>query len=363
MVNVAIYGSLAVVPDNAVIIEKLTMSSKPPRRIVPALPLDDFRPFPLLKNAHAQTVLGAFWPGAKLRQPERKQTVSLSDGDSILIYDCAPRDWQAGQQMALLIHGLTGSGQSSQMQRMTRQLLARGVRVVRMDQRGSGESIRLGRAGCNAGRSDDVRTVLAEMHTWAPASPIALFGTSLGGNLALKLAGEAADQPVPGLERVAAQNPPLDLVASSRLLGLPANLRYDRYYLHHLLREARERQALHPDLPPLRFPTQMTTRLFDELYTAPRGGFVDAEDYYRRTSSMHFVPRSPVPTLVLTARDDPFIAIEPFENMEAPEHIQVVIVPHGGHVAFLGSDGFGGVRWAEQRIVEWMVTPIEKTHS
>ena len=101
----------------------------------------------------------------------------------------------------------------------------------------------------------------------------------------------------------------------------------------------------------------MTLRLFDELYTAPRNGFADALDYYRRSSAAPLVPRIRVPTLILTARDDPFIAVEPFEGLRAPAHVRVQIAPYGGHVGFLGRDGAGGIRWADRRVVGWLVQP------
>jgi predicted alpha/beta-fold hydrolase len=281
----------------------------------------------------------------------------LPDGDALMIYDSVPEGWQPGDRIVVLVHGLTGSALSPQMQRMGRRLLDRGARVVRMDQRGTAGSILLARRAYHGGRSDDVRAVLEEVHRWSPTSPIGLHGTSLGGNLVLKLGGEAADRPVPGLERISAQNPPLDMAASSSLLGLRANRGYDQHFTRHLVQEAITRQSHFPDLPPLRFPLRMTTRLFDELYTAPRGGFVDALDYYARCSAGPFVSKIPVPTLIMTARDDPFIAVGPYEALQVPEHIQVVILEHGGHVGFLGRDNFGGIRWGEHRLVEWLLTP------
>ena len=152
-------------------------------------------------------------------------------------------------------------------------------------------------------------------------------------------------------------SPPIDMRASSDLLRLPANRRYDQRFTRHLVREVAERARLFPDLPVIRFPSHVTVRLFDELHTAPRNGFVDALDYYTRTSAAPIVHRSPVPTLLLTARDDPFIAVEPFEALRVPEHIEVAIAPRGGHVAFLGRDGAGGIRWAEHRLVLWMTAP------
>ena len=95
-------------------------------------------------------------------------------------------------------------------------------------------------------------------------------------------------------------------------------------------------------------------RLFDDLYTAPRSGFADAMDYYRRASTFAIIPRIRVPTLILTSRDDPFINVEPFERLSVPSHIEVRILKHGGHLGFLGWDGAGGIRWAERRIVDWL---------
>lgn len=94
-------------------------------------------------------------------------------------------------------------------------------------------------------------------------------------------------------------------------------------------------------------------RQFDELYTAPRCSFAGALDYYRRASALPLVGRITAPTLILTARDDPFIAVEPFEELIPPPQVTVQIMPHGGHLGFLGWDGSGGFRWAERRLVGW----------
>ncbi|HTU92725.1 MAG TPA: alpha/beta fold hydrolase, partial [Gemmataceae bacterium] len=188
------------------------------------------------------------------------------------------------------------------------------------------------------------------------ASPLLLIGLSLGGALSLRLAGEAANQPVPGLTRVAAISPPIDLPRCSALLSLPKNRIYEDNFIRDLLFDARQRQRLFPDLPPLSFPRRrLTMQLFDDLYTAPRSGFVDAKHYYRTASCAPLIPHIQLPALLLTARDDPFIAVEPFEELKAPSNVLVRIVQHGGHIGFLGWDGFGGIRWAERRIVEWIL--------
>jgi uncharacterized protein len=116
---------------------------------------------------------------------------------------------------------------------------------------------------------------------------------------------------------------------------------------------ARLRARFHPDPPLPAFPRRLTVRLFDDLYTAPRWGFVDAADYYRRSSAQGLISRIAVPTLLLTASDDPFIAVAPFQELSAAPHVTVEIVPGGGHLGYFGWAN-GVVRWAEPRIAAWL---------
>jgi predicted alpha/beta-fold hydrolase len=319
------------------------------------LALFDFRPLPFLSNPHLQTLLGFLFRNGSFRHPSTLRVVSLPDGDALALHDSTPPDWQPGDPIAAVLHGLTGSHQSPIVQRFAEVLLDRGVRTVRMDFRGTGAGLPLARGCYHAGRSEDVRAALAEIHLWSPQSPLLLLGLSLGGNVALKLAGELDEHPVASLARVATLGPPIDLERCARLLARPSNRLYENSFVKVLTAEAQERQKLFPDLPPLRLPRRLTMRLFDELYTAPRCGFRDAHDYYSRASSQHLVERIPVPTLVLTARDDPFISAAPFEELRPPKHVTVQIVTHGGHLGFLGWDGAGGVRWAERRVIDWLL--------
>jgi predicted alpha/beta-fold hydrolase len=317
-------------------------------------PLDDFRPPRLLANAHVQTLLGYFLPGPRLPAAAR-HVLRLPDGDALVLYDNAPPGWRDGGPLALILHGLGGCGRSRLVQRYGVSLLRRGARVVRMDLRGAGLGLALARRPYNAGLSADVRAVLHDLHRRAPASPLLLLGLSLGGNLALKAASEADLFPLPGLARVAAVCPPIDLERCADLIARPHNRLYDRHYSRQLRAQAERRQALFPDLPPLNLPRRLTLRLFDDLYTAPRSGFADALDYYRRSSAAPLLGRVRVPTLILTSRDDPFIDPTPFEELRPPPHFHVRIAERGGHLGFIGGDGAGGFRWAEGRVADWLL--------
>ena len=162
-------------------------------------------------------------------------------------------------------------------------------------------------------------------------------------------------EPLPSLTRVAAVAPPIDLAHSAELIVQPRNRFYNQHFVSELMALVRDRQRFFPHLRELRFPRRPGLREFDEIYTAPQAGFRDADDYYRRAASLPHIPNILVPTLILTARDDPFISAEPFERLAAPVHVDVRIVPCGGHLGFLGLDGAGGIRWAEQSVASWLL--------
>lgn len=314
----------------------------------------DFRPLPFLANPHLQTLVGNLYRGTPPRLPSREHHVVLADGDRLAVFDSVPGGWRPGMPMVLVVHGLGGSHRSGYSQRLAALLLRRGLRVARMDLRGAGRGAALARRSYHAGCSDDVRAVLDTMHRWSPSSPLGAVGFSLGGNIVLKLAGEAAARPVAGLECVAAVAPPIDLEACAAKLARPPNRLYDRFFVHALTAQVRRQQYYFPQLRGVRFPRRMTLRLFDELYTAPRGGFADALDYYRRTAALPLVPHIALPTFILSARDDPFIPVETFEALPPRPHVEVQLARHGGHLGFLGPDGAGGIRWAEQRVAAWI---------
>lgn len=313
-----------------------------------------FRPLPFLGNPHAQTILGNLLKGPALRWPTREHQIPLADGDGLLVHDNFSASWQSGGRIALLVHGLGGDSRSGYVIRVARSLLAHGFRVVRMDLRGCGRGMALARRPYHGGCSSDVRAVAEAIAVESPSSPLALIGFSLGGNIALKLAGEASTDPMPNLERVAALSPPVDLERCAASLAAPGNRFYELYYVRGLMSQVRQRQAIFPEEAGVRFPRRMTMRLFDDLYTAPRCGFHDALHYYRSSSSYPLLPRIQTPTLILTARDDPFIPIEPFEQLSPQPHFDLSILERGGHMGFLGWHG-SGIRWAEQRVVDWVI--------
>jgi predicted alpha/beta-fold hydrolase len=226
--------------------------------------------------------------------------------------------------------------------------------------RGAGSGFGLARGIYHGGRSEDVRTVAEWLGARAPGTPITLIGFSLGANLVLKLAAEAADRPLVGLESVVAANPPLDLAACCRQIRRPENRLYDRNFARMLRREIARLHATFPELGPVDLSSVRSVYEFDDLYTAPRHGFDGADDYYARCSAGPLITRITIPGLVVHAEDDPFIPAGPFLSVAFPRQLALELISFGGHLGYISrSRWLGDRRWLDARIVTWLATRRE----
>lgn len=311
-----------------------------------------FRPLPALGNAHVQTILAHLFPGPSFSWPTRRQILDLGDGDRLVWHDSVPATWRPGNPIVILIHGLGGSHRSGYVQRCARRFWRLGCRIVRPDLRGCGAGIRLAQRPTHGGLSEDLKRLVQVLAFEAPRSRLLLIGFSLGGNIVLKAAGEGGLPP--SLAALAAVAPPIDLALCAAKLSEPRQRLYDLYFVNDLLAQARQRERFFPAIraPHLRGPAK-SLRGFDEAYTAPLWGFSDAAAYYRQQSSWPWLARIQVPTLLLTAADDPFIPVQPFLDLRLGGAITVEIQRRGGHLGFVGSDGQGGIRWVDARLQAW----------
>jgi predicted alpha/beta-fold hydrolase len=227
--------------------------------------------------------------------------------------------------------------------------------VVRINLRGAGAGFGLARGIYHAGRSDDLRKVALWVGERNPGSPLALIGFSLGANLVLKLASEAADQPVDGLDCVLAANPPIDLAACARLISRRQNRLYDWNFVRWLRVMVRRLHDRFPELGPPALAGVKTLYDFDDRYTAPRNGFGTAEEYYLRCSLTGALAQIQVPGLIVHAMDDPFVAHEPLQRAKRPDHLAVELVPHGGHLGYVSRRPWqGDRRWLDVRLAVWL---------
>ncbi|MDX2036559.1 MAG: alpha/beta fold hydrolase [Isosphaeraceae bacterium] len=314
-----------------------------------------FEPFPGLSGGHAQTIVARYLPGRLMRDPAVRHELETGDGDRLAVLESTPPAWAASAPSVLLVHGLGGCAESPYVVRVAHRLYECGARVVRMNLRGAGSGFGLARGSYHAGRTGDLRVVAEWMARRAPESPIALVGFSLGANLVLKLAAEAASERLAGLDCVVAANPPLDLSAGCRFLQRPGAKLYDRNFVRLLHEHVRRFESRFPDAPAIDLSKAGTLYDFDNHVTAPRNGFRDAEHYYSESSSGPLLGRIEVDGLVVHALDDPFIPPEPFHSFEFPPRIRLDLQEHGGHLGFLDRRKFGGDRrWLDARITTWL---------
>jgi predicted alpha/beta-fold hydrolase len=263
----------------------------------------------------------------------------------------------------LLLHGLEGSSLAHYMAGMSDKAWAAGWNVLRLNQRNCGSTEHLSRGLYHSGLTDDPRFVIDELLGSDGQETIAVAGYSLGGNLALKLAGELGDGAPTGLKAVCAVSPTLDLARCVEALERPSNAVYQWNFVRNLKARMRRKASAFPDdysLEPLRH--VRTVRQFDEAYTAPHHGFVNASDYYHRASALRVVDRIRVPTLILTAEDDPFVPPTPFFEAAVTSNssITVVMTRHGGHCAYVerrhgNYDGY----WAEREVLRFAIASAE----
>jgi predicted alpha/beta-fold hydrolase len=315
----------------------------------------EFRP--RLRGGHRQTLYA--W-ARRRRFPRLPAPVARYFDvapDARVLAHCHWHDRAKDHPTFLLLHGLEGSSAAHYMAGIADKAWAAGWNVVRLNQRNCGGTEHLSSGLYHSGLTHDPLTVMRELIDRDRLHAIAVAGYSLGGNLALKLAGDFGDEPPPQLRAVCAVSPTMELAVCVAALERRSNLAYQFNFVRNLRSRMRRKAAAYPDmyqLAPLR--RVWTVRQFDEAYTAPHHGFRDADDYYHRASAMRVIDRIRVPTLILTAENDPFVPVEPFRRdvMTAHSHVRVVVTADGGHCAFVeGASAEYDGYWAEREIVRF----------
>ena len=317
---------------------------------------DSFQPLWPFHSGWAQTIVANFLPQWGLRHVDGMHHLTLADHDQIVVCENAPQGWLVGQRIACIVHGLTGSAFSKDSTRLARILMKQGLRVVRVNLRNAGPGFGLAKRYYNAGCSDDLRSVLQWLATKYPGSPVTQIGFSLGGNASLKLAGEDGANPSGNLDSVIAVCPPADLGASSQKLERPENRLFNRYFSRRMVQHIDALCRIRPGVFRPKMPKNVSLKGFDDLYTAPLGGFQSADEYYRKSSAIGLISKITVPTLILGAMDDPVVATEALLDVDSAPHRSLWLTKRGGHCGYLG---FGGddinLRWMDAAIVKWML--------
>lgn len=304
-----------------------------------------------LPGAHLQTIYPVLFrrmaPVAVAR--ERWDT---PDGDFI---DVDVLDGPADAPLMVLFHGLEGGSRSHYARAMMQAARERGWRLLLPHFRGcSGEANRLPRA-YHSGDTVEADWILRRAFERAAGRSLYAAGVSLGGNVLLKWLGEQGGEASRIVHAAAAISAPLDLTAAGSALERGFNRIYARMFLATLVAKSMDIIARFPGLfDAERAARARTLREFDDAVTAPLHGFADVADYWTRASSKPFLRAIRVRTLVLNARNDPFMPAQHLpERHEASATVTLEFPASGGHVGFLRGPFPGHLRWMPQRVFEF----------
>jgi predicted alpha/beta-fold hydrolase len=338
-------------------------------RLMPLIDPSDYRPPRWLRGAHAQTIYPALFRKVAGVAYTRER-LTLPDGDFLDLDWARPSSQftvHSSQQMqnqgsqpvncelptvncelAILSHGLEGDSTRQYILGMVRLLTHHGFDCLAWNYRSCSGEMNLTQRFYHSGATDDLHTVVQHARTKGYRR-IFLIGFSLGGNLTLKYLGEQGAGA--GIERAVVFSVPLHLSSSSYRIEQGGSRVYSRRFNRTLKRKIQEKAARMPEhVSAANLKKVRTLRDFDDLYTSQLHGFRDAEEYYERNSSIHFVGRIAVPTLIVNARNDPFLSADcfPFQKMNALESVWFEAPAEGGHCGFYPAD-YDGTLWSERR--------------
>lgn len=327
-----------------------------------------FKPLPLLKDKHLMTIIPTFWPRRfTISATASEKRVFKVAPDSRVLTHCHWQKNRANKPTLLVLHGLEGSSNSHYLLGTAQKAFALGLNVVRMNMRNCGGTLELTPTLYNSGLSSDLIAVVEELIEVDDLKSFFLAGWSMGGNLVLKAASELSENALPFLSGVCAISPSFDLAECVSALERKPNRIYELNFLNKLKDKLKAKKRLFPDRYDLSQLDLVTSiRLFDELYTAPDGGYGTAENYYRSASALPVIDRIKVPVLLIQAQDDPFVPWHSFasEKLQAA-NICLLSPEHGGHAGFVHAekedlpifDRF----WAENRVVKFCLR-IQQLH-
>ena len=324
--------------------------------------MSGFRPRRGLANGHLMTLYA--WARRRHfpRLPPAEARHFDTEPRTRVLAHCYWQPERSRHPLLLALHGLEGSSAAHYMQGIADKAFRCGFSVVLLNQRNCGGTEALCDGLYHSGLTADAAHVIEEVSASDGIDRIVVAGYSLGGNLALKLAGDYGPAPPPQLRAVCAVSPVMELERCVTALERRSNMLYQLNFVRGLRARMRRKHTIHPG----RFAVDplsriWTVRQFDEAYTAPSFGFAGASDYYHRASAMRVIDRIAVPALIITAEDDPFVPVEPFRDaaVASNPHITLKVSRHGGHCAFVAaaspsSDGY----WAEEEIVRFALERV-----
>ncbi|OGW38473.1 MAG: alpha/beta hydrolase [Nitrospirae bacterium GWC2_56_14] len=318
---------------------------------MPIIQNSRYRPPRFFSNGHLQTIYPSVMRRLEHGFYDRERIETIDD-------DFLDIDWvrRGNNRVAVLSHGLEGNSHRPYMVGMAKMLNRHGWDVAAWNYRScSGEMNRQVRFYHN-GSIDDLDRVVEQVLSSGAYQSLALIGFSLGGNLTLLYLGSQAHRLDSRIRKAIAFSAPCNLRSSANELARPVNRLYLKQFLDSLHAKIRIKQAMLPGLiNDDDFQRVKNFKDFDDRYTAPIHGFKDAEDYWSKCSSGQFLPMITIPTLIVNAMDDPFLAdgCYPVQEASRSTSVHLETPASGGHLGFVQFNE-EHCYWSEERAMEFL---------
>ncbi|SFD93730.1 YheT family hydrolase [Spirosoma endophyticum] len=338
---------------------------------MPLIAPSNYEPPTRLWNGHLQTIIPSLF--RKVEVSYVRERIETPD-DDFLDLDWAFSNDELGMiraagrnneladaehhsSLIILSHGLEGSSTSQYLAGMVRHLTHNGFDCLAWHYRSCSGELNRQERFYHIGETSDLHYVT--QYTISKGyQTIYLMGFSAGGNVTLKYIGEQGKSINPAIKKAVVFSVPLDLMGSARRLEQWDSLVYNYRFSRTLKRKVMQKAALMPSA----FPTEAvlksrSIREFDNVFTAPLNGFRDVTDYYTRSSSLQFIPSIAIPTLIVNAKNDPFLSPECFPGELARElpNVWMEFPGEGGHCGFTSNKGgLNGTSWSEERALAFL---------
>lgn len=287
--------------------------------------------------------------------------MTLDDGDIVFFKIDEPKHCKPSTPIVAMFHGLGGCSESDYNRRIAIKLNQIGIRAARFNHRGSHpDDSNLARGIYHSGSFEDVLKSLQSLSQKWPDAPIFCIGFSISGTVLLNLLSKRddIDKIVPNLQAAATICSPIDLDRCSKKIIRFQNFVYNRYFVSKLRRNIKKRSKYFPEFMQVKIPAHISLRTFDELLTAPFGGFNDRDHYYDSCSPKQLLHRIKTQTLMLAADDDPFVEAATYHDAVLGPQTTLRIERSGGHMGFFSSQKtrFGDNRWLDEFLIDWVLS-------
>lgn len=280
-----------------------------------------------------------------------EEVLPTPDGDELHL------DWyrQGSDRLAVLSHGLEGNSRRPYMLGMAKALMLNGWDVLAWNFRSCGGVMNHRPRFYHSGATEDLHAVVT-YGLCKGYRHLSMIGFSMGGNLTLLYLAQLGNHVDSSIQRAITYSVPIDLAGSADVLALPSRRIYMQRFLRDLRRKMQQKARVFPNLINTNgFEYIRNFHQFDNRYTAPLHGFLDAQDYWASCSALPRLKNICVPSLIVNAADDPFLSADCYPESRAilGRHVHMEITKWGGHVGFVARRR-GGLYWSEERAINFL---------